>query len=214
MRAAGFSLTVLRGGVPVQPPGQGRLLLPFRGDVRVREHADPAGRVPETVRPANEVELLAGRHLFALANDASWSIEAADDAVVLSVGTSVPRAGGRRLELGRRMGLRPRLLFANEALRVELLAPVGRWLRPLRGRRATDDEQLVVLRGGLGLELNGDRTEVPPGSLVTIPAGARYRLAPAQRRGAAALLLSPTLDRQRAHRLDREAARGFTPFRR
>ena len=206
MRAAGFSVRVLRPGpeATVQPPGQGRLLLALRGRARVREHADPGSKVLETARPDRGQELVEGGPLFAVANDARWSLEGEAEAVILSVGTSVPRAGRRAIPVAVRRA--PRLLFENEALRVELLAPRGLWPRP---RRSAGPEHLVALRAGLVV----DGVELAPGSLLSLPAGQR-RLTPKRWRGGRLLVLSSSLERRSAERLDRGAARGFTPFRR
>lgn len=219
MREAGFSLSILRPrptAPGTHPPGQGRLLLVLRGAATVREHADPASKVLETDRPDRGAELSAGRQLFAVANDARWSLTGSSGAVVLCVGTSVPRARRRTLDLGvRRSPLSSRLVFGNDALRVELLAPRGARPGLHRWRRAPGDEHLLALHGGLRVQVRGGgQHAVEPGSLVTIPAGSRWRAVPIRWRGARALLLSPALELRSAERLDREAVKGFTPFRR
>ena len=211
-RAAGFSVRLRRPPQrqpEIQPPGLGQLLLVLRGEVSVREAADPASKVLETRRPERRSRLTVGR-LFEVANDARWSLTGSVDAVVLAIATSVPRAASRVLDLGRRGRVTsPGVVFHNDALRLEVLVQRGRFARSRRARAA---EYVLALRGGLDLEVDGGRARLLPGALLPVPADSELRLEPTRWRGATALVVCPALDLRRAVRLDREAARGFTPF--
>ena len=213
-REAGFSLRVVRPsvtGAPAQPPGMGRLLLVLRGEAVVREFNDPASKVVESRRP-ERVDRLDTGQLFAVANDARWSLEGGAHGVVLAIRTTVPRASRRVIDLGRRGRLTsPGVVFANEALRLELRVQRGRLAR---SRRIRAGEYVLALRGELEVELDDRRVRLRPGSLLRVPADSRLRLRPTRWRGATMLVLSSALDLRQVERLDRTAARGFTPFER
>ena len=213
-REAGFSLRLIRPpsvDPPTEPPGLGRLLVVLSGRARVRELLDPGSKVLETRRPERSEELRAGQ-LFAVANDARWSLSGDSHCRVLTVGTTVARAASRVVDLVDRSQLRSsRLVFANEALRVESLVRRS----PLsRRRRVRTTEFVLTLRGTFAAEVDRERCDLPVGWLLLVPAGASLRLAPRGLSTGVALVLSAALDLRRVERLDREAARGFTPFER
>jgi hypothetical protein len=226
-REAGFSLQLEHPTVDrepsIRPPGQGRLLVPIRGSAHLRELLDPSSKVLEIPRPARDVVLQPGR-LSRVANDARWSLAAGQpDARVLTICTSVPREVDRDQDLRalarRRHHVAPRLLFAGEAVRLELVAARGRlplrgWMPGRRVRRTV--EYAAVLEGCFRGTVEAGEARwsgrLPEGSLLRIPGGARAAFRPATPGLCVALVITPTLDRIAPDRLDRSAARGFSPF--
>jgi mannose-6-phosphate isomerase-like protein (cupin superfamily) len=198
----------------------------LRGTVIVREVAGGGGNVVSTPRPARVDELPRGS-LFRLANDARWTVEAAEPGtVLLAVATSVPREVGRVDRIlalaARRPHMAPRRLFGNESVRLEFTAARGRL--PLRGwvpydHTAETVEVAIILQGAFRVRVageNGTTKEIlPTGTLLRIPPGRAHNFAASGKGLCVGLILSavrafwttsPPRDEARAQ------ARGFDPF--
>ncbi len=203
------------------PPGRGHLLIPLRGTAIVREVAGGGGNVVATPRRAREDTLPTGS-MFRLANDARWTIEGRDDAVVLAIATSVPREVARTVDVlalaRRRQHMSPRRLFGNESVRLEFTAARG--LLPGRGwvpyaHTAPALEVAIVLQGAFKAKVGGTKERLPAGSLLQIPAETPHNFAASGRGLCVGLILSAvrtfwteTPPREEA----RQRARGFDPF--
>jgi len=223
---AGFSIHLIRPPVAapssVVPPGQGRLLLPLRGEAVVREVEGGGGNVVATPRRAREEELGPGR-LFRLANDARWTLQGgSDDTVVLALATSVPRESARVDDLfaqaRRRLHMAPVRVFGNESVRVEFTAARGRL--PGRGwvpydHTAEAVEVAVILRGAFRARVGTERILLPAGSLLRIPQGEPHNFAAAGRGLCVGLIVSAVrkfLSASAPREEARSRARGFDPF--
>jgi hypothetical protein len=221
-REPGFSLKLLAPAAHAEPdsapaatpPGQGQILTILRGRARLRETGGDSGKVVQTARPAHDIELPQG-WFFRVANDALWELLALEPSTLaLVLSTSVPREAARADDLlamaARRPHMAPRLLFSNEAVRVELVAARGRL--PGRGwvpwqHRAEGVEYALALRGSFRGRGAAAKT-LAEGSLQRIERGAEHSFAATGPLLCVGLVISGT----RRVEQDREQARGFTPF--
>lgn len=207
----------------VTPPGQGQLLVPLRGHVRVVETSDGSTKVTQTDRRSREARLGPGQ-LWRVANDAAWELRADGEVpVVLQVSTSVPREESRADDLlaaaRQRWHMGPRRVFGNEVVRVE--TAVGRTRLPGVGwvwwdHRAEGAEYAVILAGSWRARLRGDdRTwegTLEAGALLRIPPGVAHNFAARTWRRPSVGLIVTSLRRVPTGEVDREQVRGFSPF--
>lgn len=222
-REAGFALKLLAptDGLPT-PPGQGQVLVVLRGEARLEELGDE--NVVHTAQPDHQQVLPTGS-LFRVANDARWALRGDGQALVLALSTSVPREARRAedvLDLARRRPhMSPRLLFENEAVRLEFTAARGRL--PFRGwvpydHTAPNAEYAIVLAGRFEGRLQGAdgqwwRGDLPAGHLLRVPAGVAHNFRARGRGLSVGLILSVRMHRT-SDAVDRDAVKGsFTPFR-
>jgi hypothetical protein len=114
----------------------------------------------------------------------------------------------------------PRQLFANEMVRIELVASRG--VLPFRGwvpysHRSSRVEFAVGLLGRFvarlqpaeGLPWKGELTA---GSMLRIPAGVAHRFRAGRGPLCVGLVVSALMDRLEGGRVDRDEVQGFTPF--
>ncbi len=222
-RDAGFALKLLPAsqGEPT-PPGQGQVLIVLRGEAVLEELGDES--VVHTAQPDHRRSLSAGG-LFRVANDARWAVRGDEDTLVLALSTSVPREARRAeniLELARkRPHMSPRLLFANEVVRLEFSAARGRL--PFRGwvpydHTAVGAEYALILAGRFeGRLKTADggwwRGELPAGSLLRVPAGVAHNFRARGRGLNVGLIVSGRMHRDAEGAVDRDDVKGaFTPF--
>ncbi|MCO4771448.1 MAG: hypothetical protein KDA24_15555 [Deltaproteobacteria bacterium] len=224
-REPGFAVKVLRPSAsPVEtPPGQGQLLVPLRGAVQVDERSENATKVTQTDR-RNRSKLLGPGHLWRVANDAVWSISAAEpDTVLLQVSTSVPRHEHRADDLlgaaRSRMHMGPRRVFGNEVLRVE--TSVGRGVLPGVGwvwwdHTSAGAEYAVILAGAWRARLRGEEGEwtggLEAGSLLRITPGVAHNFAARTMLRPSVGLILTSLRRVPRGRVTKESVQGFSPF--
>ena len=223
-REAGFALKLLAASdAPPTPPGQGQVLVVLRGSARLEEFGDE--NVVHTAQPDHQHDLRMGA-LFRVANDARWAVRGDADTLVLALSTSVPREARRAddiLDLARRRPhMAPRLLFENEAVRLEFTTARG--LLPFRGwvpydHTAAGAEYALILAGRFEGRLKTAeggwwRGELPAGSLLRVPAGVAHNFRARSRGPNVGLILSTRMLRQAEGTVDRDAVKGsFTPFR-
>lgn len=205
------------------PPGQGQVLVPLRGAVRVVETSDGTTKVTQTDRRSREARLGVGQ-LWRVANDAAWALVAESDApVVLQISTSVPREESRADDLlaaaERRWHMGPRRVFGNEVVRVE--TAVGRTRLPGLGwvwwdHEAEGTEYALILAGSFRARLREgeDRWEgtLGPGALLAIPPGVAHNFAARTWRRPSVGLIVTSLRRVPTGEVNRESVRGFSPF--
>lgn len=222
-REPGFALHLERPGDAggFAPPGQGQLLVPLAGTVRVEEQSEAATKVTQTDRRSRSAELAAGQ-LWRVANDASWRVTG-EDAVLLRVATSVPREESRREDLlataRRTLTMAPRRVFGNEVLRVEVA--VGRSRLPGVGwvpwsHRTEGAEYAVILAGRWRARLQRDAQrwdeDLPAGTLLRIPPRVAHNVrARTTLRPSVGLILT-SLRRSPEGAVRKEAVQGFSPF--
>ncbi len=222
-REAGFALKLLSASQDApMPPGQGQILLVLRGQAIIEEFGDE--NVVHTAQPDHR-HVLAEGALFRVANDARWAVRGDAQTRVLAVSTSVPREAHRQedvLALARkRPHMSPRLLFENEAVRVEFSAARG--LLPFRGwvpydHTATGAEYAIILAGRFEGRLKTEqggwwRGDLPAGSLLRVPAGVAHNFRARGRGLNVGLIVSPRMHRPTEGAVDRDAVKGsFTPF--
>jgi len=187
----------------------------------VREIEGGGGNVVSTPRRGREDHLPTGS-MFRLANDARWTIEGRDDAVVLAIATSVPREAARVQDIldlaRRRLHMGPRRLFGNESMRLEFSAARGRV--PGRGwipyaHTADGVEVAIVLQGAFRARVAGEKQVLPAGRLLRIPPGTPHNFAASGRGLCVGLILSAvrTFWTESPPREEaRTRARGFDPF--
>ncbi len=207
-------------GVSV-PPGQGQVLIGLRGEATVEESADDDAKVVHTDRSDRRGTLGPGG-MWLVANDARWTLGGDPEAVVLCVSTSVPRQLERARDLlaiaRRRPHMAPRQVYANEMVRLELVASRGRL--PFRGWVPYDHtspkvEYAVILQGGFLARAGSFEGELAAGSLLRIPAGTAHNFRAAGKGLNVGLVISALVERKEVGEpLDRDDVQGFTPFRR
>jgi len=219
-REAGFAVKVLRpgDGGAVVPPGQGQVLIGLRGEAELTELGGDEGKVVMTQR-AGRTERIGVGTLFKIPNDARWTLRGLG-ASVLALSTSVAREVDRRQELlpmaRRRQHMAPLLLFANEAVRVELVAARGRL--PFRGWVPYDHvgpvvEIAVILDGSFRARAGDVDAVLRAGQLLHIAAGVPHNFAARGRGTSVGLVISAVMHRRDVDEpLDRRVVRGFTPF--
>lgn len=223
-REAGWAVRLLRPGPTADPtpPGQGQLLLSLQGRAVVDEIGGDAGKVVMTQRADQRGELRPGV-LRRVPNDARWRLTSDDGAIVLAIGTSVPRETHRQEDVlalaRRRRHMGPRLLFENEVVRVEFSVARGRL--PGRGwvpwtHEAPDLELAFVLAGAFVARTWEDgspqRTPLPTGSMLAVPAGVPHRFSAGGPGVCVGLIVSGRMGRIDGSP-DRRALKGaFTPF--
>jgi hypothetical protein len=222
LQEPGFALKIARldamGEQRWLPPGQGQVVIPLSGGVRLQQRTAPTGA---DSLAAERDQRLGPADLALVPNDAHWSlcgVEAGTTVVLVS--TSVARTEQQEMSLfslARGMRLRNiRQLFANQ--RVTLSLCVVRPRLPLRrslpgGKPIVRSSALLVLDGllrGMVEHPGGGRHwqgQLATGSLIDLPRDGRHDLRAHGSRPTTALLIEP-----RGQALHTGKVEPFTPF--
>lgn len=227
-REPGFAIKLLSppmagSGLRPEPPGQGQVLVVLRGRAEVGEIGGSEGRVISTTRAERQVILERG-HVFRVANDARWTLEShQEETLLLAVSTSVPREVHRTEDIlaraRKRRHMAPCRLFGNEVVKLDFVAARGRL--PFRGwvpwsHRTEGVEIALILEGTFRATLQSPGEEnreftLPAGSMLRIPPGMQHRFRAGESSFSVGLIVSGRASLS-GERVDRDDARGFSPF--
>jgi len=222
LQEPGFALKIARlepmGEQRWLPPGQGQVVIPLSGGVRLQQRTAPTGA---DALAAERDQRLGPADLALVPNDAHWSLSGVEAATtVLLVSTSVARMEQQQMSLfslARGMRLRnTRQLFTNQRVTISLCVVRPRLPRRRSlpgGKHIVHGSALLVLDGLLEGEVqqpDGGRSwrgQLPAGSLIDLPRQGRHELRARGSTAAVALLIEPR--GQSAHS---DVNEPFTPF--